>query len=106
MPRPAQPRANAVAEGAVTARALRSCGSDRTGSAGSGAPSRPNGGVVDSYTSLRGAPAREKDSMTKAMRLAFDAARGRTGSYDVRWRELNRSTNPSGAWSEEQVAAD
>lgn len=106
MPAPVKLRAFAVAAAALLTLGLTSCGGDDTSNAGTVASSQTGRGVVHIYSSLRGAPAREKESMEKAMRLARDSVRERVGSYEVRWRELNRSTNPAGTWTVEQVAAD
>ena len=103
---PAKLRAFAVAAAALLTLGFTACGGDDASNAGNAAATRQGSGVVYVYSSLRGAPARERDSMEKAMRLARDSVGERVGSYAVRWRELNRSANPTGAWTVEQVAAD
>ena len=94
-----------VAAVAALALGLAACGGG-AGSPGTGAVTTAHGGSVYVYSSLRGAPRSERDSMDKAMQLAYDDSRRRTGAYTVKWVELDRSASATGAWNAEQVAHD
>jgi len=99
--RTAPPRALAATVAALVL--VAGCGGgDDSGNRRSAVPP-VTGGTVYIYSNLRGAPARERDSMAKAIRLAIDGSGGHAGLFTVRWRELNHSASPSGAWTEEQV---
>ena len=99
-------RALSASVAALLALGVAGCGGGDNGDGGIGAVPPQVGGVVFIYSSLRGAPMREKDSMVKAIRLAYDSAGGHAGPFTVKWQDLDRTTSASGLWNEEQVAAD
>lgn len=91
---------------ALTALGIAGCGGDEEGAIGERTRTTAPGRTLYIYSSLRGAPYREKDSMYKAIRLAMDSVSGRAGEFAIEWRDLDRSTSASGRWTPEQVARD